>query len=408
MTPEALVASYPEPFALMNAALQRCKAKPTLLACYVYLQNVYTDAKGEQGKYLPQTLAPTASFLGRYRDAAHWDPFKHVSHDLPANLPLSEGYHAVAAIEKLAKLAKHRRLVMINEWHLDASTRYLTLALLPKLYKDGFRYLAVEGLFEDGKDFSHRGYAVAGTGYYTQEPIYAALLARAVKLGYMLVRYDISSSTQQGREDAQAEAIYKATFAVDPDARVLVHAGVDHIDEKVGDFGPHVQPMAMRLHAISGINPLTVDQTILRSQLAGQGSHLYQMLVKTYTPTLPTILVDAQGKPWSARPGMTDVSVLAPEWHPTDQRPTWLSLGGLRKPVPISTLDCRGTLPCTVSARPVGEPDIAVPADRYAFLHTDRNTVLYVEPSRRYRIDATDVEGHHLSTRVVSLPISTP
>lgn len=408
VAPDALVAAHPEPIALMNAAKHQCKTEPTLLACYVYLQKVHTEAKGKQGRYLPQVLAPTASFLGRYRDALRWDPFKHGSRERPSHVPSPERYHAADAVEEVAKLAKHHRLVMVNEYHMDAFTRYLTLALLPKLRKEGFRYLAVEGLFEDGEDISSRGYAVGSTGYYTQEPVYAMLLDRAVRLGFELVRYDASSSTQQGREDAQARAIYEATFAVDPDARVLVHAGIDHIDEKVGDFGPHVQPMAMRLHALSGINPLTVDQTVLRGRPSGKGSRLYQMLVKSYRPNAPTILINAQGKPWSAQPPMTDVSVLAPERHSAARRPAWLALGGLRQPVPISTRDCHNVLPCTVSARPMDEPDAAVPADRYAFLHVDHHTMLYLEPGRRYRIEATDIEGHHLSTREVNLSSSAP
>src|SRR5699024_10393118 len=79
-----------------------------LLACYMYLQKVYAEAKGRQGKYLPQVLAPTASFLGRYRDALRWDPFKHGSRDRTSHVPLPGRYHAVDVVEWVAKLAKHR------------------------------------------------------------------------------------------------------------------------------------------------------------------------------------------------------------------------------------------------------------------------------------------------------------
>lgn len=400
-----LASAQTDPYALLSATLEQCKLLPTPLACYAYTQDVLAASKDGQGRLLPQILAPAASFLGRYADAARWDPFNGGGRSKPADASLPSGCHAVNAVDGVAALAKDRRLVLLNEWHLDASTRYLTLALLPKLYQQGFRYLAVEGLDEESAPFSKRRYAIAETGYYTQEPVYAWMLSQAVRSGYTLVKYDSSASPQQTREDAQAQNIYAATFAKDPKARVLVHAGVEHIGENSGGFGPKVQPMAMKLKALSGFDPLTVDQTTMRSQMPGKGTPLYQQLLQTYSPQTPSILLSAQGTPWSARAGVTDVTVLAPALHPTEQRPSWLSLGGMRRPSTIYTQDCRDTLPCTVSARPVNTPDTAIPDDLFAFFPNEpQQTKLYLAPGRSYQIEARDSEGRVLSKRMVKLP----
>jgi hypothetical protein len=292
---------------------------------------------------------------------------------------------------------------MINEYHMDASTRVLTTGLLPRLYAEGFRYLAVEALTEKGDALEKRGYAVEGTGFYTRDPVFADMLARAVKLGYTLVSYEATAHGQQGREAGQARNIYRRIFKSHPDARVLVHAGIAHIGEKPGELPGNTRPMAMRLHALTGIDPLTIDQTTLRTHTR---SPLRKALMARYRPTHPVVVEDAQGRPWSAYPGLYDITVLMPEVDHGTARPRWLSLYGSRHRVMVEAAWCNGIFPCELLARPVSRKDDAIPSDCYAVFGRTRRVSLYLSPGR-YRVEARDADGRMISSRILTVPGET-
>lgn len=399
-TPASLLRTYSDPIELMLNAQRGCKDEPTLLACFSYLRRVYALANPQQRQALGQILSPQASFLGRYRDARRYDPFNHLQRPTIQDVdPPPSSDTAVDAVDAVARWARRRRIVMVNEFHTDPSTRALTIALLPRLYAEGFRYLAVEAVTEDGSALVKRGYAVHGTGYYTRDPVFATLLSRAIKLGYTVVSYDVHTSSQQQREDGQARDIYRKIFKHDPAARVLVHAGIAHIGEKPGGFGPGVQPMAMRLRALTGIDPLTVDQTTLRAR---KGTPLRRQLVGRYHPEHPAVIEDGRGRPWSAIPGRYDVTVVAPALSSTQARPDWLALDGTRTPVAIDPRWCKDVLPCSIEARPSARAEDAIASDRYAFLHHPARVRLYLSPGR-YRIEAYSAGGKLLSSHTLNV-----
>ncbi len=398
--PRALIKSHADRMALVVATMQQCQKLPSPLACLHYERNVYALANATQRSGLGQILAPQASFLGRYRDAARYDPLTHVhtTERGTTRLPPSTD-HAVDAVQAIARLAHKRQLVMINEFHMDASTRALTIALLPRLYAQGFRYLAVEALSGKDPGLQKRGYAIKGTGYYTREPLLAEMLARAVRLGYTLVPYDVHAATQQQREDAQARNIYRKIFKHHPHARVLVHAGIAHIGEQPGGFPGKVQPMAMRLGALTGIDPLTIDQTTLR---AHTDSPLRRALATRYRPSRPAVIEDARGRPWSAYPGRYDITVLMPDSTRDSKRPRWLGLYGSRRPVTVRAAWCKGHFPCEILARPASRMNDAVPSDCYALFGKTSRVSLYLSPGR-YRVMAYDSDGRTLSSRLLTV-----
>ncbi len=402
LTPAELVATHPEPTELSLAMMKQCSLWSTDLACFIYQRKVHDLATPAQGMAIGQWLAPVATFVGRYRDAARFNPFNQRPDTGVKQPPLPKmDFRATDAAEVVSHLARDRHLVMINEYHMDASTRQLTLALLPHLYAEGFRYLAVEALSEDGVKFANRGYPVKSSGYYTREPVFADLLSQAAKLGYTLVSYD-SHGKPEIREKAQAQNIFNKTFARDPTARVLVHAGHGHIGEHPGAYRGNVKPMAMQLHELSGFDPLTVDQTALRSHAPEHGSALYQALTQAYAPRVPTVLLNEQGNPWSTAPDTYDISVLMPVRSPGPGRSQWLSLGGTRQAQAIDPAWCTNTLPCEISAWPLHQPRDAIPSDTYALLRPDEKVALYLRPGH-YRIQAHDSDGHLLTSHGMSV-----
>lgn len=335
---------------------------------YTYLVWALPELSPVEREIAKQLLAATEAELGLYSEAVRDFP---LSNNLPPRLTLPQkpAWQAADAVTTIVGLARDRRIVMVNEAHHDAHTRQLTLALLPRLRALGFGYFAVEALGEKDPSLSARGYPVRASGSeYLREPVYGEIIRAAIRLGFVLVPYDTTITAAQAREDKQADNLYRRVFARDPAARLFVHTGYAHIDKQRGRLGP-VKPMAMRLQDLSGIEPLSIDQTdiredhpkseaeariefrhaLLRYQIAFQPEQpkfgnegpgdmpskpavaAYERIIATFHPSHPVALVRTDnGKPWSARPRTYDLNVILPVANsvPSDymQGPIHLSL----------------------------------------------------------------------------------
>ncbi|WP_266156803.1 hypothetical protein [Dyella silvatica] len=372
------------------------------LARYEFLSESLPRLSEADRLVAQQLLASAENELGMYNEAIRDFPFDNRVR-AKTELPQAAGWQAVDAVEAIAKLAADRRLVMVNEAHHDAHTRVLTLELLPRLRALGFNYFAVEAL--DAKDtaLTQRGYPVLSSGSeYLHEPIYGELVREAIKLGFVIVPYESDTMTTAGREASQADNLYQRVFMHDPKARLLVHAGYAHIDKDIGSFGDSIQPMAMHLKQLSGIDPLSIDQTQLRDVGPMRGDTVYRSLIASFQPKGPTVLLNrATGNAWSAQSSVYDISVLLPPaGH--HRRPAWLGLDGQRRTHTISTDLCSGHFPCVVDAHYANESDQGIPADRCTLLDPDSTGVLYLRPGD-YRLRSSSDDGRVLSTRTVHI-----
>lgn len=350
-----------------------------------------------------QLLASLEDQLGLYNGAIVAFPFDNRIVPPPKiPLPTPVDWHAENAVAAIAAQARRHRIVMINEAHHDAHTRELTLLLLPKLYAEGFRYLAIEALGPHDPELMKRGYPIDGSGSeYLHEPVYGEIVRQAIRIGYILVPYDSDAPTGAGREAGQARNIYRRVFAKDPGAKLLVHAGYAHIDKAAGNLGEGVQPMAMRLAQLTGIEPLSIDQTQFRDIAPGKPDPgAYGVLLERFHPLQPIVLRHVQsGEIWSSDPARHDISVILPPVG-TASRPRWLSLDGKRQPRLVNTDLCHNHIPCIVEAHYTDEPDAATAADRYTFLHDDEQNVLYLYPGS-YRLRAIDSGGKIIGGRTL-------
>ena len=158
------------------------------------------------------------------------------------------------ALNEIADLSKNEQVVMLNELHWLPKHRILASKLLRPLKEAGYNYFAVEGVFlEKDSLLNENKFPVKSTGYYTNEPYFGLLLRKALKLGYEVVAYD--DFDKNNREEAQALNI-KKIFDKDPDAKVFVYAGIDHVLE----HNPSLKRMAEYFKELSGIDPLTINQ----------------------------------------------------------------------------------------------------------------------------------------------------
>ena len=336
-----------------------------LLAQYRAMRDAYRTDKNKAFRIVfGQYMSWYQSFVGDYPGAHDAYSIRQLAAHDDAPSPLSGGYTARPALDAIAELAKGRKAIFFNEAHNVPLTRTLTVELLSRLRADGYNYFAAETLYESDRELQKRGYPVPKSGFYTMEPIMAEMVRTAVKLGFKVVAYE---TQQEGngdvREYAQAKNLYERVFKNDPQARVVVNAGYAHIQENGRYLGG--KSMAQHFRALSGIDPLTIEQTMLIEHPPGTDNHpYYNAAVDKLHFSTPIVFENAKHEPWSLKPGAYDVSVFFPPDVLRDERPTWLDLGGLLKPYFVDGSLCHDQYPCLIEARYANEGDDAIPADR--------------------------------------------
>lgn len=357
------------------------------------------------------------TFVGDYPDAAASFSIKQAA--LPDDHPSPLGnpdYTARPALEVIPELARNHRVVLLNEAHNIPLTRSLTVQLLSRLRAEGFNYFAAETLYQTDTGLQARGYPISTSGFYTEEPVCAEMVRTALKLGFKVIAYETMTDAEGNlRETEQARNLYRKVFKHDPHAKLVVDAGYAHIQESGVYLGG--KSMAQHLRKLTGLDPLTVEQTMLYQHPSARGNHPdYDPIMKALKPAAPIVFVNKKGEPWSLRPGY-DVSVLFPPEKMRRGRPTWLSLGGERQPYYVTGDRCNRTFPCLVEARYADEGADAIPADRLILSQLPLNATtadrvsngvlipdseLYLRPGK-YHVTYTDAGARELYSKDITI-----
>ena len=381
--------------------------RASLLAQFQVMRNAYVGNRDPRFQVIfGQYLSWYQSFIGNYQDAATSFSIRQTAlpDDRPSPLDTPQ-YSAEPALTAIPRLARNHQAVFFNEAHNIPLTRTLTVELLASLRAEGFNYFAAETVYQTDTGLQSRGYPSRNSGFYTEEPICAEMVRTALKLGYKVIGYEaLSDATGDAREAEQARNIYRQVFQNDPKAKLVVDAGYGHIQESGAFLGG--ASMAEHLKKLTHIDPLTVEQTMLYGHPAVTDDHpYYEPVMQRLHPTAPIVFVSQSGTPWSLRPGY-DVSVWFPPQVIRRGRPTWLSLGGERKPYYVDgegatgmspawsrramrtrvtmrfpligwcSIRCR-PIPCSTSAciRPSGQPfsDLYLRPGKYRLTYSDAN-----------------------------------
>lgn len=167
-------------------------------------------------------------------------------------------------IDTIINEADKHKIVMINENHYYPNHRLLVFDLLERLKEIGYSYLALEALNtkQDSLLNLENAYPTLETGFYTSEQNYSNLIRKAKELGYEFIAYE-NTDNNKNRELGQAENLFNKTFKINPNSKVLVLAGIDHILEKPTSKGK--EWMATLFKNKYNIDPLTISQTHLNS-----------------------------------------------------------------------------------------------------------------------------------------------
>ena len=399
--------------------MRQADQRKGLLAQYQVMRYAYAADKQPAFRLIfGQYLSWYQTFIGDYPDAAASFSIKQTRLKDDHASPLSDPrWHARPALAAIPELASKYQLVYLNEAHNIPLTRTLTVQLLSKLRQQGFDYFAVETIYQTDTKLQSRGYPTSASGFYTEEPISAEMVRTALKLGYKVLGYEaLSDATGDAREAEQARNIYNHVFKQDPHARLVVEAGYAHI-QKTGEFLSG-SSMAEHLFKLSGINGLSVEQTMMIPHPVNDDDHPdYTAVIGKLHPTTPIVFEDDAGEPWTLRPGY-DVSVFFPPEKLFRGRPTWLGIDGLRQPFYVSGDRCEHHYPCLIEARYADEGADAIPADRMVLDPVPLNATLtdrirqgqgapvgelYLRPGR-YNLTIVNQNDEQIFGRTITVP----
>jgi hypothetical protein len=340
--------------------------------------------------------------VGDYAGALQYGDLIEGKPDPQSSPPVSAlaGYSPVNALQEIARAARSRQVVMINEAHHVPQHRAFTLQLLAALRKEGYSWFAAETLHPD-PGLAARGYPTAKTGAYIQEPLYGDLVRTALRLGYRVVPYEIETFEPgrdiEVRERAQAANLVERILKQDPKAKVLIHAGYGHISERTTP----PKMMAGFFRELSGIDPLTVNQVAMTEHGSPEYEQpLYRWAVDRGRLAEPVIFRNAAGEPWTASKG-ADMAVFHPRSRYENGRPDWLRMGGLRSPL-LLPLTCAPLPRCLVKAWATGEPMDAIPVDQ-VLAEAGKPAPALMLPEGRFRVRVEDAKGALIEERMVTV-----
>ena len=321
--------------------------------------------------------------------AKHVDEFKDISH--------------TDAKKYILDKAKDQQVVMINEAHCKPLHRAFTLSLLDDLYKQGFRYLAMEAL----SNYSSSSFQKIdiNTGYYIAEPIAGELVRTALKLGYTLIPYeDTASSRHTGtqRDPVQAANIYKF-IQKDPAAKILVHGGYGHIAEE--PLGTYYIPLGLAFKKISGIDPFTIDQTeMTEGSNFEYGRIFYDNYINKYPLQYASVALQ-KDKPLSPLENTGfDLTIIHPKTVYKNGRATWYSLNGMRteiaiKPTERNLFMVQAYYENEYAERYLG---LKIPADQTYITADNGYYYLYLQKGK-YKVVHRDINYQVLATKDIEV-----
>jgi outer membrane protein OmpA-like peptidoglycan-associated protein len=317
---------------------------------------------------------------------------------MPSDMIPFEKHQPVSAKNYILAQTQKSQITLINEAHHYPKNRAFITELLPYLYQQGYRYIGFEALFAADSLINQRKYPVLTSGDMTKEPLMGDLVRRAIELGFTVFGYDIMGSELENKiaenkkkqQPVKDEGLYLADedFILNmntrdrvqaeniahfiknkPKSKVLIIAGFGHIKELSSDFW---SPMAFQLQKLTGINPLTIDQTKMIECAERSDESIFLKKAVENGIKEPSVFLK-NGTPFIAKefnPNFPeeyvkfyDIQVFHPRTNWSRPRPTWMTMNGYRVPFKVKK-SLKITFPCLIMAFKIGE-DIktAVPMD---------------------------------------------
>jgi hypothetical protein len=360
-----------------------------------------------------QAVRTYQSFMGAYKQTLSYpETFRQY------NWPITDSEKAdflsfspENAVQRILKKSANRQIIMLNEDHLSSRTRLLGKQLLKGLYEQGVRYLSMETL-DKGQDsianVLRRPYQEMG--YYTSDPMFGNFVREALDLGYTLVAHENTepcegdmTARENCRDENQAKNIAKV-FKKDPKARVFVYVGHGHIVKKFE--GQPNKFLGEQLQLVLGINPFTIEQTVMCETDSTKYEHPYYRLVQEKYHPKESIVLTKGDSTWvdSAMGYTADIQVFHPRTEYTDGHPTWmLNQGDIRYNVVLKDKKYDGKLLQVFKEDEVGDSKhLPIPMLNLP-LKANNEFPIYL-PAGKYQLVVTDYLSKSWYFQRITLP----
>lgn len=371
-----------------------------LYATWVHAQNDYRFSAEIDSivffdtlPYRFQTASDLFSMIGEYKKAIEVRdqqfPNARVMTPTDDQKTVVKRYHPVSAKQVILQRAAKSRMIIFNEAHHQPRHRMFVASLLPELRKLGFAFIGFEALDYKDSLLNQRKYPLTTSGYYIQEPCFGNLIRAALANDYHVFPYEYRPE-QYGMNRDYAEALnVKSYMDAHPDAKIILYCGYDHLI-KDSTRNIMVLPMAGQVRRMTGIDPLTIDQTELSE---------YNIVGNSYRKCIDldsdAVLLDSTGQCFRiARSPHKKVDLMV--YHPNtvnyNYRPKWL-MSPDKSLVNITPQIIIG-FPCQVRVYAVEETDPnAVPTDVIELASPGDNKHIVLRTNAKNRILIVNRKG---------------
>jgi len=277
------------------------------------------------------------------------------------------------ALPLIVEAAKGTRIVILNEAHHSPRDRAFALEVAKALRPLGYTLLAAEAFANDPQltaTLAREGFPRLKSGTYVKEPVFGDFVRQALGLGYAPIAYEQDAEQRKrgepgvpGREQAQAENL-AAALRANPGRKLFVYVGFSHVAETPIEQGSgSVEWMAARLRKLTGIDPLTIEQTSVAEDCRSRGGREAWALAAPKLRRTSVLRLDGHPLAFGPYANAIDLQVLHPPTWLRDGRPGWLEAMGRRpSAIPPALVPKRGRR--LVQAFLAGEPDDSVPVDQ--------------------------------------------
>jgi hypothetical protein len=331
-------------------------------------------------------LSQTVSFVGDYSAALEYQKLSDTTHlseveyrQIGKSIQQLKNIKHADAKKFISFIAPNYKVIMLNEAYNKPVHRAFAYSLLDALYTRGFRYLAMEMLNPmPDQELTKLTYK---TGHFATEPVAGEMIRLALDMGYKLVAYqdpNALSHTATERDSIQALNIAKI-LQQDPEAKIFVYGGYGNIAER--STTPDFIPMGMAFKRMTGIDPLTIDQTDMTEESNFSfGKAFYDAYIEKFPVTSPSIPLSNDEPVNVTGNALYDLTVVHPRTSYYYARPTWLGLSNRRHPVSIKTKNRNIFLvQAYYQFESFGsKPGQVVPADQSYFPYGDGVYTLYL------------------------------
>jgi hypothetical protein len=366
-------------------------------------------AEGGVNLYLPSpqtTNGQPSVVVGDPRQLAAMRGDEATATDVPApveTIPLDLTNGAITeAVDFISTRAKGRQIVILNEAHNVSRCRSFGQAVALRLRAEGFDTFAAETFVSvNGKGpldlVAANGPITSEVGYYTRDPVFAEFIRAVRASGYKLASYEIReeqipTSPPTGRalipirEQSEAENL-ALVLKANPSTRVFVYCGYSHASKAPIN---NVDWMALRLFKLTGIEPLTIEQSYGWPALKPSASSPVEQVLEAYHLRRPSALHRPDGSPIILHPdyrGGFDIQIVHPRQADTHGRPGWLASAAGRRKVEFNLPErsVAGSLVQAVRMEEVIQDAGAIPTDQYPLGENQRLATFYL-PKGRYQV----------------------